>query len=139
MPISAAEFDLFNDIFITALAKLGVDAEDQATIRSVLDGFAKDIINPTYICSKYAKALGVTQVDLMTIATAVVTKELVDPAIVGFFNGTLPPGSTNFLNSTSEFNRFAEGLVAFFGGIVGCTETGFPEYTGSKDMKVIVS
>lgn len=137
MPISKVEFDLFNDIFIAALAKLGVDAGDQATIRSVLNSFESAIVNPSYICPKYAKALGVSQTTLMTtVVTAVVTKEVGDPTIVGFFNGTSPPGSTNFLTSKPDFDRLAGGLVAFFGAALGCDDPAFPKYTGVTDMKV---
>lgn len=139
MPISVADFNKFNDLFILALSELGVDTTDRTLIRSVLDSFASAIVNPTYICPKYARALGVTQQGLMTtVVGAVVTKEVSDPAIVGFFNGTLPPGSTNFLTSKPDFDRLAGNLVAFFGAPLGCTDPAFPKYTGVTDMKVIV-
>lgn len=136
MPIGLKEFNLFNSIFNTTIAGLGVDRPDQITVKSLLDSFAPQIVNPAAICPKYAKALGVTQIKLMTdIVTAVVNAEVADPAILPFFNGVSPPGSRNIVGSPAEVNRVAGGLVAFFGGALGCTETGFPKYTGA-DMKV---
>lgn len=136
MPIGRAEFDLFNDIFITTVGKLGVVAADQVTIRSLLDSFASQIVNPKTICPKYATALGVTQIKLMTdIVGKVVTAEVSNPQILPFFNGVSPPGSRNIVGSPTEVTRVSNGLVAFFGGALGCTDTGFPKYTGA-DMKV---
>lgn len=72
MPISAVEFTRFNDLFISTLTDLGVDPVDGSLFRDVLDSFGPDIINPSYICGKYASALGVTQIALMqTIVTQV--------------------------------------------------------------------
>lgn len=66
MPISSVELDRFNDNFISALGGLGVDITDQDMIRTILESYKQDIINPTYICRKYAKTLGISQIDLMS-------------------------------------------------------------------------
>lgn len=137
MPISAVETKKFNDIFITTVGKLGVDSGDQVTIRQLLDGFNNQIVNPSYICPKYAKALGITQVKLMqTIVTEVLNREVADPDIKIYFNGTKPEGSKNILADADQVNRLSGGLVAFFGAALGCNEAGFPKYTGPADMKV---
>jgi len=144
IPIGRPEFDKFNDIFIATLASIGVDAGDQATIRSVLDSFAGVIVNPKLICPKYANALQLSQIDLMNaIVDAVVTAEVTNSSIAPFFNGQKPPGSPNILGDTNEVARVKAGLVAFFGGVLGCTEAGFPRYTGpdmaSIHQKMLIS
>lgn len=137
MPIGITEFGLFNDIFVGALAKLGVSTADQATIRGLLNSYAGDIVNLTYLCPKYARSLGVSQIDLMgTLISSVINEELGDPLLMPFFDGSSPPGSTNYLGSTMDFGRFAGGLIAFFGSAFGCQESGFPSYTGPTDLKV---
>lgn len=143
MPISGQIFDNFNNAFIAAVAGAGVTAFDQATIRLALESFRNQIVNPTYVCPKYAKALGVSQVQLMNaIVGAVVQAELMDPALKVFFDGTKPPGSTDFTASQSDFQRLANGLVTFFGRALGCTDPAnvkkrFPPYTGKEDMKAL--
>jgi len=137
MPIDYDTFEMFNTIFIGALAKLGVDGGDQAAIRGVLDSFAGSIINPRIICGKYAQALGVTEVQLMeTVVTAVVKAELGDSTVLPFFNGQTPPGSINFLTNTTAFKNLAGNLVAFFGGALGCNQM-FPPYQGNPSMKQV--
>jgi len=137
MPIDRDTFEKFNSIMIGALGKLGVSPEDQGAIGSVLASFAGSIVNPRVICGKYAFALGITELQLMTAAvTAVVKKELADSTILPFFNGQIPPGSTNFLANTTAYNRLAGNLIAFFGGALGCT-INFPPYTGNTNMKFV--
>jgi len=137
MPIDYDTFEMFNTIFIGALAKLGVDAGDQAAIRGVLDTFAGSIINPRIICGKYAQALGVTEVQLMqTVVSAVVKAELGEPTVLPFFNGMTPPGSINFLTNGTAFQNLAGNLVAFFGGALGCNQD-FPPYRGNPSMKEV--
>jgi len=137
MPIDYDTFEMFNTIFIGALAKLGVDGGDQTAIRGVLDSFASAIINPRIICGKYAEALGVTEVQLMqTVVSAVVKAELGEPTVLPFFNGMTPPGSINFLTNTSAFQVLAGNLVSFFGGARGCNQM-FPPYRGNPSMKMV--
>lgn len=87
------------------------------------------------LCEKYAKALGLTQIAMMNkIVGDVVTAEVSNPSIKPFFDGRLPAGSTNFTNPANKaaFDNLALGLVSFFGGALGCTEAGFPKYTGGE-------
>jgi len=54
-----------------------------------------------------------------------------------FFDGTVPPGSTNFLNNSQAFQGLAVSLIAFFGAALGCNEPGFPRYNGNPSMKAV--
>jgi len=63
-------------------------------------------------------------------------KELADSTVVPFFNGQVPPGSTNFAANATAYNRLAANLIAFFGGALGCT-LDFPPYNGNTNMKVV--
>jgi len=138
MPIDQDTFSRFNAIFVQTLRSLGVVESDLSTINGLLDSFALAIVNPTTICPKYAGALEITQIKLMTaVITAVVKKELADPQILPFFNGQVPPGSTNFLTNTTAYNKLAGNLISFFGGALGCVEPGFPKYTGNPSMKQV--
>jgi len=135
MPIDRDLFDRFVALFIGALGKLGVSPDDQSTIGVFLDTFAANIVNPRTICGKYAAALSITEVQLMTtVIQAVVKNELADDTVLPFFNGKVPPGSIDFLTNTSAFNRLAGNLIAFFGGALGCNKD-FPPYTGNPSMK----
>jgi len=137
MPIDFDTFENFNTIFIRALAQLGVDVGDQSKIRGVLDSFGSSIINPRIICNKYATALGMTEVQLMTaVVLAVVKAELGEPSVLPFFNGQVPAGSINFLTNTSAFSVLAANLVAFFGEALGCDQN-FPPYQGNRNMKMV--
>jgi hypothetical protein len=59
---------------------------------------------------------------------------------MGFFDGHIPAGSTNFTDPANgaKLGALAGGLVAFFGTALGCTDSGFPTYTGG-DMKTVHS
>jgi len=140
MPIDQDVFSRFNAIFVQTLRSLGVSEADLSTIMGLLDSFALQIVNPTTICPKYAGALEITQIKLMTaVITAVVKKELADPQILPFFNGQTPVGSVNFLTNTTAYNKLAGNLISFFGGALGCVEPGFPKYTGNPSMKAVHS
>jgi len=135
MPIDQDTFQTFNNVFISALNTLGVTLQDQTTIALLLESFAGNIVNPRTICPKYAGALGISELELMTaVINAVVKKELADPSILPFFNGQTPPGSINFLTNSTAFSRLANNLIAFFGGALGCTKN-FPPYMGNPNMK----
>jgi len=138
MPIDQDTFARFNAVFVTTLRAVGVSEQDLGTISGLLDSFALQIVNPTTICPKYAGALEISQIKLMqAVVNAVVAKELADPMILPFFNGKVPPGSTNFLTNQAAFQNLARNLVSFFGGALGCVEAGFPKYTGNPNMKTV--
>jgi len=138
MPIDQDTFARFNAIFVQTLRAIGVAEVDLSTINGLLDSFALPIVNPTTICPKYAGALEISQIKLMTaVITAVVKKELSDPLILPFFNGQTPAGSVNFVANTTAFNKLATNLITFFGGALGCVEPGFPKYTGNPSMKAV--
>jgi truncated hemoglobin YjbI len=93
--------------------------------------------NPTAaptICQKYAAAVtNGNQTALMyAIVNAVVTNEVSNSSIAPYFNGNIPAGSTNFLNTnnTAQLNELKAGLCAFFGTNLGCTDPSFVTYTG---------
>jgi len=138
MPIDRDLLDLFNDVFVSVLPGFGVDVFDQSTIRGLLNSFAPAIVKASLICPKYAGLTQQTQTMLMTgIVNRVVSKELADPTVKPFFDGTTPPGSINFLNNTAAFGRLATNLVAFFGSALGCNEPGFPVYSGNPSMRLV--
>jgi len=94
-------------------------------------------------CSKYAAALGLSQYNLVSAVVNATTVKLVTPPSPNkiYFDGTKPPGSTNFLdpNNAAQLVALQQGLVAFFGqmGVLGCNDPAFPAYTGPTDMKAL--
>jgi len=137
MPITLADFNQFNSIFVATLGKLGVSSGDQTTVLNLLKGFQSQIVRT--ICEKYALALKVNETTLMyTIVGKVVGGEVANPNIKIYFDGTKPKGSTNFLASDSAgmaaYAQLAGGLVAFFGNALGCNDPTFPKYSG-PDMQ----
>jgi len=137
MPIDQDTFARFVSVFLVALRSLGVSESDISTIFALLDSFAVQIVDPKTICPKYAGALGITELQLMTtVINTVFKKELADPTILPFFNGMVPPGSIDFLTNTTQFNRLAKNLIGFFGAALGCTRN-FPPYTGNPNMMMV--
>jgi len=137
MPIDQATFASFITIFVTTLRSLGVTEDDLYTVDSLLNSFALQIVDPKTICPKYAGALGISELTLMTtVINAVFKKELADPQVLPFFNGQVPAFSINFLTNQTQFKRLANNLVTFFGAALGCTKN-FPPYTGKPSMRVV--
>jgi len=91
------------------------------------------------ICVKYAAALNISQLTLMTNIIDGVFGALTTNGsnTLPFFNGQTPPGSINFVNNASNLNYLANLLIEFFGGALGCNEEGFPTYTGNPNMTVV--
>jgi len=56
---------------------------------------------------------------------------------VGFFNGSIPSGSTDYVGNLTARGILAGALVAYFGKDLGCNEAGFPSYNGTRTMAVV--
>jgi len=109
-----------------------------ATSPDICAGCA-DYHTPT-LCEKWATESTKFNGDQLAMMTAVVTG--VFTALVGnsstkvFFDGTVPCGSRDFVDNTIIQGVLVTELVAFFGsaGVLGCTDGGYPQYTGNPDM-----
>jgi len=91
----------------------------------------------TSICDKYS-GTGTNQALLETVVDKVVT-ELVatDAPTRRYFDGTTPPGSTNFLTNTQRLTDLKMHLVQFFFGGLGCTKDKPALVYGGADMKTV--
>jgi truncated hemoglobin YjbI len=141
IPIGQAEFDSFNNLVIAVMAQKGVSKEDQAAALGVLNTLQPDICNDANscknsFCDRYSRALNVSNVALMTTVVTNTFKKAIDPksGIKGFFDGTVPPNSVDFINNAQQQTRLVNNLVAFFGGVLQCTDAGFPTYTANTDL-----
>jgi len=79
---------------------------------------------PVSICDKYATA---TKQSGSQLITAIVSKAVGLIVANGaptkpHFDGTNPPGSTNFLTDTAAFNALSTKLVQYFGSALGCRD-----------------
>jgi len=54
-----------------------------------------------------------------------------------FFTGITPPGSTDFTTNNQALQGLAGGLVAFFGGALGCEDDTVPAYNNSRSINQI--
>jgi hypothetical protein len=144
MMIPVSDFNFFNQAVITVVNGAGVSLADQASILTVLQSFQTQIVYqppPASICVKYASALGITQLQLLTAVINGTLPILVGPTAptLKYFNGIVPPGSLNFLASinsgalTTLFNH----LVEFFGAGLGCTDPAFPSYQGNPNITAV--
>jgi len=88
------------------------------------------------ICARYATALNVSQLTLMTNIITGVFDALVANGTntLPFFNGQTPAGSADFLTNTTAFDILANGLIEFFGAALGCNDPDFPVYDGPSNM-----
>jgi len=128
------------------MAADGVSSEDQATVLGVLESLSNDICNDpdsckNSICDRYSVALGLTNVQLVTAVVTGTFNAAVMPGslIEGFFNGTVPAGSIDFVTNAAQKSRLFNDLVGFFGQttILGCTDTDYPAYNASTDLHAI--
>jgi hypothetical protein len=98
-------------------------------------------VTPQTFCQKYASALMLTHLQLVTIVINNTVNLLVAPTSPDrpFFDGTVPAGSINFLlpANSIRFNRLFTNLVTFFGAGLGCTDGTIGIYEGQPDMRVV--
>jgi len=138
--INVFESIAFNDAVIGVLAAAGVDELDQVAVRIALNGLKDQIVLQNSICDRYSKALSVTNKELVaTVVTGVFTAVTTDGApTLKYFNGVKPAGSMNFLNPKNKLalDGLANGLVAFFGTALGCSDETVPPY-GGPNMKAV--
>eukprot|EP01115_Flamella_aegyptia_P005576 TRINITY_DN2334_c0_g1_i1.p1 TRINITY_DN2334_c0_g1~~TRINITY_DN2334_c0_g1_i1.p1 ORF type:complete len:197 (+),score=104.37 TRINITY_DN2334_c0_g1_i1:252-842(+) len=89
------------------------------------------------ICDKYSTALNVSNSDLVTLVVSQTVNAALNSDLKQFFDGTTPPGSTDFTSNSAAFNTLATHLVQFFGAALGCTDGSIGAYTGNPDMKAV--
>jgi len=137
LQINLPAFTQFNSKLIGVLNAAKVTAQDQASVLAVLQSTQPSIVTVnTTFCDKYAFALNLTDVALVTSVVGATVTAVVAPTspIKIFFDGTQPAGSLNFLDPANgaALTALENGLVAFFGmaGVLGCTDEGYPTYTG---------
>jgi truncated hemoglobin YjbI len=142
MPIGKVEFDTFNEVVIGVMKKNGVADADLVGVLAVLQSLAPAICNDpssckNSICDRYSRLLGVTNVQLVSLVVSKTFEAaLGSPTLVGFFDGTVPAGSTDFTTNQAAATALSNSLVAFFGAALSCTDPGFPTYTGGT-MKAV--
>jgi len=136
MHIGALEFAFFNDQVIQVMRGAMVSEPDLKIVAGVLNSLKLDICTESdcrrSICDKYSDGLNITNVALVSTVVGGVFGIAVAPGspLLQFFDGTTPAGSTDFTTNTGAKDTLAASLVAFFGNALGCTDAGFPAYTG---------
>jgi truncated hemoglobin YjbI len=135
MGINVFESIAFNDAVVAVLAAAGVDEMDQVAVRILLNSLKVQIVKQGSICDRYSKALQVSNKELVsTVITGVFTAITSDGSpILKYFNGQKPPGSMNFLSPKNKMalDGLANGLVAFFGTALMCSDETVPPYGGA--------
>lgn len=136
MAISGVEYDFFNQQIIDVLQTAGVSPEDRnavlallnsADVRGAICNFGDGCFDS--ICTKYSKALNVTNKALMdTVVNAAFGAVTADAVQKPFFDGTKPAGSTNFFNDAAKLNKLKNDFGNFLGrsDVLGCTDPKFP-------------
>jgi hypothetical protein len=146
LPIGSFEFSAFNNIVIGVMAGAGVSQADQTATLAVLNTLQPDICNiaadcKNSICDRYSKLLNITNVQLVTTVVQNFLVAALTPGfpLKGFFDGSIPVGSTNFSANAAAATRLGGCLVAFFGqqGVLTCTDASFPPYTCRTDLHAI--
>jgi len=132
MTINTKEFSFFNTEVVAVMAVAGVTPADQGTVRSLLNGLNTDIVT---ICNRYADALKITNLKLMTNVVTATFGRITRPSspILKFFNGVQPPGSIDYVNKNKDqLPALVDGLNTFFGAALGCGDGTVGKYTGPK-------
>jgi len=107
--------------------------------KAALLSFKSDIATaPDTICNKYAWALKISGNDLVTTVVVDTFNALVVNSDTNpFFTGVKPPGSTDFTTNSAALQSLAGGLVAFFGGALGCGDDTVPPYNNTRSIAQI--
>jgi phage tail tube protein FII len=86
------------------------------------------------ICDRYSALLRVSNTILLqTVVNGTVAAIVVPSAPTKkYFDGTKPPGSTNFLANQVALSALTKSLVNFFWGPLGCTDKPVRNYTGGS-------
>jgi len=76
---------------------------------------------------------------MTAVVVGVFTKLVGNSTVKPFFDGSVPCQSRDFVDNKIIQGALVTQLVAFFGsaGVLGCTDGGFPQYTGNTDMGVV--
>lgn len=154
MNIDKASFDLFNAVLIGELKNykgmnFGMSATNAGKAYQFLNATSPDICagcadyNGPSLCEKWATASTVFKGDQKKMITAVVTgvfgKLVADPMTKALFDGTVPCKSRDFIGDKINQGGLVTTLVAFFGqpGVLGCTQSDFPQFRGNSDMDAV--
>jgi len=134
MGISVHDFVFFNDQVIGVLNATGVTEIDQVAVRILLNSLKNQIVVQGSICDKYSMALKTSNNALLfLVVNNTVVRVVAEGTITKkYFDGTKPPGSTNFLTNKKALDGLITGLIHFFGGALGCSDGTIPEYKGRK-------
>jgi len=133
MGITGYAFDFHNAQVLQILAAKGANAADQSDVLGALESLRSAIVQPT-ICDKYSHIVRITNKQLVTsVVTGTFGKiTAVGSIILKYFNGVKPQGSTDFLGKDKDqLPGLVNGLVAFFGQALGCTDGSIGKYTGA--------
>jgi hypothetical protein len=154
MNIKKDEFDLFNTVLAGELLNykgmgFGMSPTNAGKAYAFLNATSPDIcatcgdfVAPT-LCEKWATASKTFLGDQKKMITAVVTgvfgKLIADAPTKALFDGTVPCKSRNFVTDRINQGGLVTTLVAFFGqpGVLGCTQSDFPQYRGNSDMEAV--
>jgi len=91
------------------------------------------------ICNRYSFALNITNRQLVAlVVNDTVLAVVVNPDTKPYFDGTIPPGSTNFLDARNgaSLSNLNEKLIEFFGGALGCSDGTIRPYSGGTMKQV---
>jgi hypothetical protein len=136
LPITGIEYDFFNQQIIDVLESAGVASADRTfvlellnspDVRGAICNFGDGCFDS--ICNKYSKLLKKSNQDLIAaVVDAAFGAVVADPLQVPFFNGTKPPGSTNFFMNAAKLTKLKADFGAFLGraDVLGCSNVTFP-------------
>jgi len=126
-----------------------MSASNIAKVSAFLNATSSDIcatcggFQSQSLCEKWSLASTSFNNDQTKLLTAIVTATFTgftaNAQLVPYFNSSLPCNSRDFVNNAINRNVLVNQLVAFFGsaGVLGCTQSSFPQYTGQTDMGLL--
>jgi len=152
--VTQAQFDAFTGLVGAELASfstlgVGMSAANIAKVQAFLSATSADVceacsgFQSQSLCEKWANGAAMFKGDQTKMMKAIVTGTFTaftsDTGLIAYFNGTTPCGSRDFIGNRINQGVLVNQLVAFFGsaGVLGCTQSSFPQYTGNTDMGVL--
>jgi truncated hemoglobin YjbI len=141
MPIGAFEYDFFVDAIVTAMRDAGVTADDRTAVTALLNSgpVRGDVCNfenciPASLCDKYSGPDLTTlpnsnEVLMRALTDAAFTRIAGDTQLKGFFDGTIPTPSVNYLGNATALDALKRRFIAFLGrrDVLICPQSNFPQ------------
>jgi len=138
MQVTDVAFDQWIVFHLAAFQSQGINQTDLNNYKVILESFHDQVVFAnSSICDKYAWALGLTTLELVTsVVSGTVASVVKNINTAKYFDGSKPLNSIDFTSNAVAAANLERGLVSFFGSALGCTDGTISPYVGEPLFNV---